>query len=59
MAKQLNCGDVGFDCQAQFNGETEDDVMAQVAKHAQSVHGMSDSDVQEHEGAIRGAIKDV
>ena len=59
MAKQLNCGDVGFDCQAQFNAETEDDVMAQAAEHERSVHGMSDSDVQEHEGAIRGAIKDV
>jgi predicted small metal-binding protein len=59
MAKQLNCGDVGFDCQAQFNGETEDDVMAQAAEHAQSVHGMSDSDLQAHEGAIRSAITDV
>jgi predicted small metal-binding protein len=59
MAKQLNCGDVGFDCQAQFNGETEDEVMAEATEHARSVHGMSDSDLQEHEGAIRGAIKDV
>ena len=56
MAKHLNCSDVGFDCQAQFDGETEDDVMAQAAEHARSVHGMSDSDVQQHEGAIRGAI---
>ena len=59
MAKQLNCGDVGFDCQAQFNAENEDEVMAQAAEHAKSVHGMSDSDVQEHTGAIRGAIRDV
>ncbi len=58
MAKQLNCGDVGFDCQAQFNGETEEEVMAQAAEHARSEH-MSDSDLQEHEGAIRGAITDV
>ena len=59
MAKQLNCGDVGFDCGAQFNGDTEEEVMTQAAEHAMSVHCMSDSDLQEHEGAIRGAIKDV
>jgi len=59
MAKQLSCSDVGFDCSAQMNGETEEDVMAQAAEHAKSVHGMSDSDLQEHEGAIRGAIRDV
>jgi len=59
MAKHLNCGDVGFDCQAQFDGETEDEVMAQAAEHARSEHGMSESDLMEHEGAIRGAIQDV
>jgi predicted small metal-binding protein len=59
MAKQLNCSDVGFDCSAQMNAETEEDVMAQAAEHAKSVHGMSDSDLQDHEGAIRGAIRDV
>ena len=58
MAKQLNCGDVGFDCRAQFNGETEEEIMTQAAEHARNVHGMSDTDLQEHEGAIRGAIKD-
>jgi predicted small metal-binding protein len=58
MAKQLNCSDVGFDCSAQMKGETEEDVMAQAAEHAKSVHGMSDSDLQDHEGAIRGAIRD-
>jgi len=59
MAKQLNCGDVGFDCQAQFNADTEEEIMSQAAEHAQSEHGMSESDLQAHEGAIRGAIKDV
>jgi predicted small metal-binding protein len=33
--------------------------MAQAAEHARSEHGMSDSELQEHEGAIRGAIRDV
>jgi predicted small metal-binding protein len=59
MAKQLNCSDVGFDCSAQINADTEDEVMAQAAEHAKSVHGMSDSDLQAHESAIRGAITDV
>jgi predicted small metal-binding protein len=58
MARHLNCSDVGFDCSAQFDGETEDDVMVQVAEHARTVHAMSDSDLQEHDGAIRGAITD-
>ena len=34
MAKQLNCGDVGFDCQAQFNADTEEEIMSQAAEHA-------------------------
>jgi predicted small metal-binding protein len=59
MAKQLNCADVGFDCNAQFSGDTEEEVMAQASEHAMSVHGMSESDLQEHQGAIRGAIQDV
>jgi len=33
--------------------------MAQAAEHAKSVHNMSESDLQQHEGAIRGAIRDV
>jgi predicted small metal-binding protein len=59
MAKQLNCADVGFDCGAQINGDSEEEVMAQATEHAMSVHGMSESDLQQHEGAIRGAIRDV
>jgi predicted small metal-binding protein len=59
MAKQLNCSDVGFDCGAQINADTEEEVMAQAAEHVKSAHGMSDSEVQEHGGAIRGAIRDV
>ena len=59
MTKQLNCADVGFDCSAQINADTEEEVMAQAADHAKSAHGLSDSDLQEQEGAIRGAIRDV
>ena len=59
MTKQLNCADVGFDCSAQINADTEEEVMAQAAEQAKSAHGLSDSDLQEQEGAIRGAIRDV
>ena len=59
MAKQLNCADVGFECSAQINADTEEEVMAQASEHAKTVHGLSDSDLQQHEGAIRGAIRDV
>jgi predicted small metal-binding protein len=59
MAKELKCRDVGFDCDAQFSGDSEDEIMAQAADHARSAHGMSESDLQENESAIRGAIRDV
>ena len=57
--KQLRCADVGFECDATIQAESEDEVMAQAAEHAQSVHGMSDSDLQQNESAIRGAIRDM
>jgi predicted small metal-binding protein len=59
MAKELRCADVGFDCEAQINADTEEEVMAQAEQHAKGVHGMSDSDFQQNEPAIRGAIRDV
>jgi predicted small metal-binding protein len=59
MAKQLDCADVGFDCEAQINADTEEEVMAQASEHAKSVHGMSDAELQQREGAIRAAIRDV
>jgi predicted small metal-binding protein len=59
MAKQLKCRDAGFDCETEITAESEDEVMAQVAEHARTVHGMSDADLQQSEGAIRGAIRDV
>jgi predicted small metal-binding protein len=59
MTKELRCADVGFDCEAVVHGESEDEVMQQAAQHARDVHGMSDADLQQNEGAIRGAIHDV
>jgi len=59
MAKELRCADVGFQCEAVIQAETEEDVMAQAAEHGRSVHGMSDADLQQSDAAIRGAIRDV
>lgn len=39
--KTLNCRDAGFDCNAQIQAETEDEVLAQAADHASSVHGVT------------------
>ena len=59
MAKELRCADVGFDCDATMQADSEEEIMAQAAEHARSVHGMSDTDLQQNEAAIRGAIRDV
>lgn len=39
--KTLNCRDAGFDCNAQIQAETEDEVLAQAADHASNVHGVT------------------
>jgi predicted small metal-binding protein len=59
MPKELKCADVGFDCDAQISAESEDEVMSQAKQHAKDAHGMSEQDFQQHEGAIRGAIRAV
>jgi len=38
--KTLTCSDAGFDCSAVVEGETTDDVLAQVGPHAKEVHGV-------------------
>jgi predicted small metal-binding protein len=40
--KSFSCGLVVPNCTAKFTGETEEDVLAQVADHARRDHGMSD-----------------
>lgn len=39
--KTLKCRDLGFDCDAQINAATEEDVLQQAATHAQSVHQLT------------------
>ncbi|MCH7713349.1 MAG: DUF1059 domain-containing protein [Chloroflexi bacterium] len=57
MAKLLRCRDLGPDCDAEVRGETVDEILEQVGKHAQSVHGMEVT--PELVEAVRNAIKDV
>jgi predicted small metal-binding protein len=35
-----------------------DEVMSRAEQHAKDAHGMSEQDFQQHEGAIRGAIRE-
>lgn len=39
--KTLNCRDAGFDCNAQIQAATDEEVLAQAAQHAQTVHGVT------------------
>lgn len=40
--KRFNCGDVVPRCEARFEGDDEDAILAQVAEHARRDHGMSE-----------------
>lgn len=39
--KTLHCSDAGFDCKAVVTANTEEEILAQAAAHAQSVHGVT------------------
>jgi predicted small metal-binding protein len=57
MAKKMSCKDVGPDCDFVAHGETEEEVMGQVAEHARSAHGMQEVPPELAEKA-RAAIRD-
>ncbi len=40
MSLKVHRRDVGFDCDGIVQADTEDDLLQQVAKHAQSEHGL-------------------
>ena len=42
MAKVLHCKDVGMDCDFVARADTEQEIMQQVAEHANTTHGMQD-----------------
>ena len=56
MVKVLRCRDLGPDCDAEVRGETVDEILEQVGKHAQAVHGLEVT--PELVEAVRSAIKD-
>jgi predicted small metal-binding protein len=47
MTKELHCRDVGPDCDAVVTAENEEEILAQVAEHSKSVHGMSEEQVKD------------
>jgi predicted small metal-binding protein len=39
--KTLHCSDVGFDCKAVIKADNDEEILAQAARHAQIVHGVT------------------
>ena len=57
MTKTYTCRDVGVECDWATSGETEDEVMANIAAHAAEVH----ADIEltpELMDAVKAVIKD-
>lgn len=42
MAFVVHCREVGFDCDGVVRAETVDELLGQVAAHAQSLHGLTE-----------------
>jgi len=57
MPKTMKCRDVGPDCDYVARGESEEEIMKQVAAHARDAHGMNEVPPELAEKA-RSAIKD-
>lgn len=56
--KEFFCGAVVPDCEARFTGESEEAILAQVARHAHDDHGMEH--VPDHViEAVRAEIREV
>jgi len=56
--KQFSCGAVVPGCTATFSGQTEDEILGQVAAHAKDEHGM-DSVPDEVVAQVRENIQEV
>lgn len=42
MAYQFECADVFPDCEHKMSGETREDTVEEVARHARKAHGMAE-----------------
>ena len=40
--KEFRCGEIVPGCEARFEGQSEDEILQQVAVHAREQHGMDD-----------------
>jgi len=58
MAKSFKCSDAGMDCGFEAKGESEQELMGQVAQHAKEAHGIEQVS-PELAATVRGKIKDV
>lgn len=60
MARELQCRDLGFDCDGVVVADNDDDIVAQAAQHAREVHGMTDEQLGDPAFAeqVRGQIHD-
>lgn len=57
MAKSISCKDVGVDCDFKASGETQEEVLAAVQKHAKEAHGY-DSIPPELMPKVHAAMRD-
>ena len=60
MVKTLACRDLGVDCQYVARGETEEELMANIGKHAKEVHSYTDEQLKDPElmKKVKAAIKE-
>lgn len=57
MARTMSCKDVGPECDFVARGETDEEVLGQVAEHARTAHGLDEVPPELAEKA-KAAIKD-
>jgi predicted small metal-binding protein len=55
--RELNCRDVGFDCDEVVRADSDEEVIARAEAHARQVHGLDHIDT-DTEQAIRTQIHD-
>lgn len=58
MAKELRCRDIGFDCEAVINADSDEEVLFQVVGHGKAVHGLTDEQLADPslQERVRGQI---
>lgn len=58
MSKELRCGDVMPGCEWVVRGESEEEVLAEGAKHAAEAHGLEEIDEATLE-KVKEAVREV